>query len=155
MIHMISELIIRLLIVCFGISSVLFLVVYPVSRLVLRIAFHPWIMASVVSMVHWLLTPLKDLRSSLEKIRGEGGFRALEGKRMPLLLPPPAPPRADLNKAGVNDLKSIPGVGFVRALEIVEYRERFGDYRRVEELGMIPGIGVKTIEQIEELFEVR
>lgn len=155
MIHMISELVIRLLIVCFSISSVLFLIIYPISRFALRIALHPWVMALIVNMIHWLLTPLKDLRSSLEKLEGRDGSHTLEAERTPLLLPPPTPPRADLNKASVNDLKSIPGVGFVRALEIIEYRERFGDYRRVEELGMIPGIGAKTIERIGELFEVR
>jgi competence protein ComEA len=71
------------------------------------------------------------------------------------MLPPPSPPRDDLNQATVEDLKQVEGVGFVRALEIVEYRDRFGDYRRVEELGMIPGIGAKTLQLIAERFEVK
>ena len=136
------------LILCFRLASVAFLIGCPLIRLLKHITWRPWLLHSITQGVHFTLAPLRSLSDRVES----PSSLSSESARM---LPPPSPPRDDLNQATVEDLKQVEGVGFVRALEIVEYRDRFGDYRRVEELGMIPGIGAKTLQLIAERFEVK
>lgn len=73
----------------------------------------------------------------------------------PLLLPAPEPPRADLNKATVEELRRVEGVGLVKAMEIVAYRNRIGPFRRFEELELVSGIGTFTIQQLCAHFEIK
>ena len=58
------------------------------------------------------------------------------------------PPRGpvDVNTAGVDDLIRLPGVGPVRAAEIVRRRELLGGYSTLEELLEIKGIGPATLD---------
>ena len=49
----------------------------------------------------------------------------------------------DLNSLTKNDLKNIPGVGEGIAGRIVEYREHFGNFSKLEDLKKINGIGKK------------
>src|SRR5437899_564481 len=69
--------------------------------------------------------------------------------------PPPAfaaqeqpRPGLDLNLATKSELRLIPGIGDALAQRIVEHRERNGDFRSVEDLRKISGIGPKTLERI-------
>lgn len=57
----------------------------------------------------------------------------------------------NLNKATIEELKSIDGIGEVRAEKIVEYREENGPYKNIDELKMIGArIGEKTFETIKD-----
>ena len=60
---------------------------------------------------------------------------------------PTALPRVelDLNRARLPELMLLPGVGRARAEAIILQRVRRGPFRRVEDLLVIPGIGVKTL----------
>ncbi len=52
----------------------------------------------------------------------------------------------NLNKAGAKEIaKSLKGIGMKKAKAIVEYREKHGDFKAVEELASVKGIGVATI----------
>jgi len=52
----------------------------------------------------------------------------------------------NLNKAGAKEIaKALKGVGLKKAQAIVEYREKHGDFKAVEELASVKGIGVATI----------
>jgi competence ComEA-like helix-hairpin-helix protein len=57
--------------------------------------------------------------------------------------------RVDLNRATAPELDALPGIGPVLARRIVEHRERFGPYRRVEDLLDVPGIGPKLYAKLE------
>lgn len=61
----------------------------------------------------------------------------------------------NLNTATVEELDTLPGVGPVIARRIVEFRERRGGFRRVEELLAIQGISEQRWQQIRKLVEVR
>lgn len=72
-------------------------------------------------------------------------------------LPPPAsappsgqsPPTAvDLNTATIEQLDQLPDIGPTLAQRIVEYRQRSGPFRSVDDLHAVPGLGPKRIEQI-------
>ena len=79
------------------------------------------------------------------------------GEAPPLLQPDLAgvPGLLDINSADVEQLKSLPGIGDVKANSIVRYRETNGPYSSVEDLLAIQGIGPATLAAIRDLVEVR
>lgn len=54
----------------------------------------------------------------------------------------------NLNRASVEELKTLPGIGEVRARQIVEYRERRGGFRRPQEVILLDGFGEKRYRDI-------
>jgi competence protein ComEA len=68
----------------------------------------------------------------------------------------PAGPTApvDLNAATVEGLTAIPGIGKVMAQRIVEWRDRHGPFRRVEDLMKVKGIGEKTFDKLRPYVKV-
>jgi competence protein ComEA len=54
--------------------------------------------------------------------------------------PPTAPdtPKVDVNSANVEELRSIEGIGPERAQEIVDWRDRYGRFRDINELDTLP-----------------
>jgi len=67
--------------------------------------------------------------------------------------PAPAAPqvgRINLNTATAAELEKLPGIGPARAEAIRRDREKNGQFRRVEDLSRISGIGPKTVETLRE-----
>ena len=62
--------------------------------------------------------------------------------------------KIDLNSADVDLLKTLPGIGDVRAQAIVSHREANGDFASVDGLLDVNGIGMGTVENIHELVTV-
>ena len=60
----------------------------------------------------------------------------------------------NLNTATLMELETLPGVGPVLARRIVEFREKKGGFRRVEELLVIPGISEKKWKAIKDRVEI-
>jgi competence protein ComEA len=58
----------------------------------------------------------------------------------------------DLNRASVEDLCLIPGIGESLASEIVTYRERRKGFRSLEELKNVKGIGEKKYQTFKAFF---
>jgi competence ComEA-like helix-hairpin-helix protein len=54
----------------------------------------------------------------------------------------------DLNRDLPRDLEALPGVGPVRARDIVEERERHGPFESLMDLSRVKGIGEKTVQRI-------
>jgi competence protein ComEA len=61
----------------------------------------------------------------------------------------------NLNTATVKELETLPGVGPVLARRIVEFREKKGGFKRVEELLAIPGISERKWQAIRDKVEVK
>ena len=61
----------------------------------------------------------------------------------------------NLNTVTVQQLQRIPGVGPGLAKKIVEFREKKGGYRRMEELLAIPGISEKKWRFLREYLELK
>ena len=57
-------------------------------------------------------------------------------------------PRLDLNRATRAELALLPGVGPSRAQSIDDYRRQHGDFRAIDDLRKVPGIGPKTMEKV-------
>ena len=56
----------------------------------------------------------------------------------------------NLNTATARELQSLPGIGPSLAKKIVEFREKKGGFKRVEELLAIPGISEKRFRVLKE-----
>lgn len=54
----------------------------------------------------------------------------------------------NLNRDGVARLEKLPGIGPVRAQAIIDHRKNWGQFRSLEELIVIKGIGTTTLENL-------
>ncbi len=54
----------------------------------------------------------------------------------------------NINTADKAELMTIPAIGPVTADRILRYRQDFGPFTQIEELGRIKGIGKKTLDKI-------
>lgn len=61
----------------------------------------------------------------------------------------------NLNTATPQQLEALPGIGPVLAKRIVDFRQRKGGFRKVEELLAIPGISEAKWKVLRELLTVR
>ena len=64
------------------------------------------------------------------------------------------PQKVNLNRAEGWLLEALPGIGETRAQAIIDYRQRNGPFRNINELIKVEGIGTATYEQIKHLITV-
>lgn len=65
-----------------------------------------------------------------------------------------ASPLININTASRDQLESLPGIGAVKAGNIMSYREQHGPFQSIEELLEVSGIGAKTLEGLRDLITV-
>ncbi|MCL6472033.1 MAG: helix-hairpin-helix domain-containing protein [Firmicutes bacterium] len=58
--------------------------------------------------------------------------------------------KINLNTATLEQLDALPGIGQVTATRIIEYRNKRGPFKRVDDLKEIDGIGNKKFDQIKD-----
>lgn len=61
----------------------------------------------------------------------------------------------NINRASEGELASLHGIGSSKAQAIILYREMFGDFKTVDELAKVKGIGAKTIANNRTRLRVR
>jgi len=62
--------------------------------------------------------------------------------------------KVNLNKASLEELKQVKGLGAKRAQDIIDHRENNGKFKSVDELKKVSGIGAKTLEKLKEYVTV-
>jgi competence protein ComEA len=60
----------------------------------------------------------------------------------------------DLNRAGIADLETLPGIGPATAAAIVDDRDRNGPFASVDDLDRVPGIGPAKLGALRDLVTV-
>lgn len=66
----------------------------------------------------------------------------------------PSTDKINLNDATVDQLQTLPGVGPALAKRILEHREKFGGFKRIEEILNIKGMGEKKFQKIKDRLEI-
>lgn len=62
--------------------------------------------------------------------------------------------KVNINRAGVDELVNLPGIGPTRARAIVEHRDRHGPFRAPGDLRNVAGIGEATFQNLAEQVTV-
>ena len=62
--------------------------------------------------------------------------------------------KININKATVEQLMEIKGIGESYAKRIVEYRDKNGPFKNIEDITKVQGIGSKTFDKIKDLIMV-
>lgn len=66
----------------------------------------------------------------------------------------PSDGKININTATKSQLVSLPGIGDVKAQAIIDYRTKNGNFKRVEDIVNVSGIGEKTFESLKDLITV-
>lgn len=60
----------------------------------------------------------------------------------------------NINSASLSDLQKINGIGEVKAQSIIDYREKSGGFKSIEDIKNVEGIGDKTFEKIKDKISI-
>ncbi len=62
--------------------------------------------------------------------------------------------KININKASISELKTLPKIGDVKANAIISYRSEFGNFKSIDEIKNVKGIGDLLFESIKEYITV-
>lgn len=54
----------------------------------------------------------------------------------------------NINKASVDEIATLPGIGEKTAKLIIEYRDKNGSFKKIEDIRKVKGVGEKLFEKI-------
>lgn len=63
--------------------------------------------------------------------------------------------KLDINRATIEEFDALPGIGPEKAKAIVQYREKNGSFKSIEDLTKVSGIGNATLEKFKDKIEAR
>ncbi len=101
--------------------------------------------------------PQADLKpvNLAEKLRdGQKIYVPVVGERVNSDMGTDASGKINVNEATAKELEALPGIGPTLAKNIVEYREKNGGFKSVEELKKVKGIGDKKFNDIKDLITI-
>jgi competence protein ComEA len=103
--------------------------------------------------------PLRAGDTVQDIVRAAGGFtKDADPGRLELIVSGvgegKTPQKVNINRAEAWLLEALPGIGEARARAIIEYRERHGPFRDINELVRVEGLGEAALEKIRDLITV-
>lgn len=88
------------------------------------------------------------------KLPAQGSGNSQEGGDQNERSPASIDPLININSASTELLETLPGIGPVLAKAIVDYRQAEGEFKSIEEIQKVPGIGPEKYENIKDLITV-
>lgn len=114
---------------------------------------------------------LREKNTQIETLNTEVSRLESENKELQRLPPAPelpsdkplvqedpsssAPVTININTASAEELQELPNIGLKRAQDIINYREKHGNFTSVDDIIKIKGIGRKTLENLRPLICVK
>lgn len=62
--------------------------------------------------------------------------------------------KISINKASIDELKELPGLGESKAKAIIEYREKNGNFNKIEDITNVKGIGNSIFEKFKDYITI-
>ena len=62
--------------------------------------------------------------------------------------------KVDINTAGLEELQTLPGIGATKSSAIIEYREKNGNFAKIEDIKNVSGIGSNTFDNLKDKITV-
>lgn len=85
---------------------------------------------------------------------GAATASSLDPKSKPLVYTPTPAYPININTANAQQLGNLPNIGATKAEAIIVYRQQHGDFKKIEDIQNVTGIGASTFEKIKELITV-
>jgi len=95
-----------------------------------------------------LYIPSINEKNDTEYVSVENGEKVIEGEKSS------NSSKININKADIEKLKSLPGVGDALAQRIITYRNENGKFKSIEDLKNVSGIGNKKYDSLKEYIEI-
>lgn len=92
--------------------------------------------------------------SEKEEIETQPSWVAIEAEVEAEHPPELVPAKLDINSASLIQLERIPGVGFILAQNLINYRETKGPFDSLAELEQVPGFSGELVHDLEEFLTV-
>ncbi|HEX8237968.1 MAG TPA: helix-hairpin-helix domain-containing protein [Abditibacteriaceae bacterium] len=89
-----------------------------------------------------------ELRSEQQLAEQQLAGQQLVARQAPGGRPLPAKP-INVNTASVEELEALPGIGPAIAGRIVRYRQEHGQFRSLQELDAVKGLGIKKLQKLQ------
>lgn len=124
------------------------------------------VLVVVVGSVIFGLSALSGMAMAVEKKEAPQGAAvvaekgspsaqsATEGKTAQIKADKAMPKNVNINSADKDQLVALPGIGPKTAEAIVAYRKENGNFKSVEELTKVKGVGDKTLEKLRPYLQV-
>ena len=62
--------------------------------------------------------------------------------------------KVNINTANQSELETLPGIGAVTALKVIDYRNEKGNFKSIEDIKGVSGIGEAKFDKIKEFIEI-
>lgn len=111
----------------------------------------------VIKLAGGILTTGDDQALNHARVLRDGEMIVIPNKNQddpPLKAPEKEPALINLNQASVDELSTLPNIGNATAKNIVEYRNKVGEFKTIESIVEVSGIGSATLEAIKDLVTV-
>lgn len=95
-----------------------------------------------------LYIPSINEKNDIEYVSVENGEKVIEDEKSS------NSSKININKADIEKLKSLPGVGDALAQRIITYRNENGKFKSIEDLKNVSGIGNKKYDSLKEYIEI-
>ena len=83
-------------------------------------------------------------------VAADRGSEPLISSAEPSESPSPAEIRVNINRADIDELKTLTGIGDSKAAAIVAYRQANGDFASIEDIMLVPGIKEGVFSKIKD-----